>query len=375
MAEEKEAASAVEAQEAAPAAETQEAASAAEGKGAASAAEVKGAASAAGEPTEASTESGGEQQAGSAEGSAPTKGTSYRSDFEVVEAEPVTLQSLLHAGAHFGHQCHRWNPQMLRYIYGEKNGTHILNLDITLERWKQAEKFLEDVANRGGSILIVGTKPQAREIARGIADRIGAFSVTQRWLGGTLSNFETIKKSIHRMKKIEELLQKAEEEGSTVRLNKKERLNMRRDLDKLESNLGGIRHMRHVPDVLFVVDVQRDAIAVREARKLHIPVVALVDTNVDPSMVDYPIPSNDDASRTLKLFLENVAAAFSRGKQAFVARGNQRNAGRHAAGKDGARVSPNGEDSGTHGEVEVLKKKSSSSDKETKEAAGVAASA
>lgn len=281
---------------------------------------------------------------------------SHRQTIEVIEAPEINLKSLLNAGSHFGHQAHRWNPKMLRYIFGEKNGIHILNLDITLEYWKKAEQFLEDIANRGGNILFVGTKPQARDIVRDAAERVGGFSVTQRWLGGTLSNFETIKKSINRMKKLEELLKKAEEEGTAFRLNKKERLGIRRELEKLEANLGGIRNMKHIPDVLFVIDVQREAIAVREAKKLHIPVVALVDSNVDPSDVNYPIPSNDDASKTIRLFIENVAAAFSRGKHAFFSRGPER----QSKGK-----SKNGTS-----DVEVVTKKTSG-DKE----ASVAASA
>ena len=306
------------------------------------------------------TKSGETQDAAAKEGVTPQY--NQRQQYEVIEAPAITLKSLLDAGAHFGHQSHRWNPRMLKYIFGEKNGTHIINLDITLDLWKKAEKFLEDIANRGGNILFVGTKPQARELARTAAERVGGFSVTQRWLGGTLSNFETIKRSINRMRKLEDLLSKAEVEGSTVRLNKKERLGIRRELEKLESNLGGIRNMRHIPDVLFVIDVQREAIAVREARKLHIPVVALVDSNVDPSQIDYPIPSNDDASKTLRLFIDNVAAAFSRGRHAFFSRGPER----HEGGR-GARHSS--------ADVEVVTKKGASQDKDKDEAASLAASA
>jgi len=297
-----------------------------------------------------------------AEASPSQKTYAEETVFEIAEGSEITLQNLLKAGAHFGHQSHRWNPKMAKYIFGEKNGTHILNLDITLELWKQAEKFLEDIANRGGNILFVGTKPQARELVRNTAERVGGFSVTQRWLGGTLSNFETIKRSINRVKKLEELLAKAEEEGSTVRIAKKERLGIRRELEKLEANLGGIRNMRHVPDVLFVIDVAREAIAVREARKLHIPVVALVDSNVDPSLIDYPIPSNDDASKTLKLFVENVAAAFSRGRHSFLSRGADRQQNRSKkAGSD----------------VEVVTRKGSSGEKdaELKDGAELAVSA
>jgi small subunit ribosomal protein S2 len=240
---------------------------------------------------------------------------------EVLEATPISIESLLEAGAHFGHQSYRWDPKMLPYLFGEKNGIHIINLDLTMEAWKRAEKFLEDTANRGGSILFVGTKPQAREVVIETAEKCGGFSVTQRWLGGTLSNFETIKRSISRMRKIEELLEKLAQPDNTIRLNKKERLGLTRELAKLEANLGGIRTMRHVPDVIFVVDVKREMIAIKEARKLQIPVVALVDSNVDPSVVDFPIPSNDDATKAIKLFVENVAAAVSRGRAAYLSRG------------------------------------------------------
>ena len=241
-----------------------------------------------------------------------------KSDYSPV---PVNLQNLLDAGAHFGHQIRRWNPKMMPYIFGERNGVHIINLDLTLDYWARAIKFIEDLANRGGNILFVGTKLQARDIVKEAAQRAGAYSVTQRWLGGTLSNFETIKRSISRMKKLEELLKEAQNEDSKIKLNKKERLSISRDLTKLEANLGGIRDMKRLPDALFIVDIAKESIAVAEARNLQIPVVALVDTNVNPTLVDFPIPSNDDAARTLRLFVDGVADAFAEGRASFLARG------------------------------------------------------
>jgi len=236
-------------------------------------------------------------------------------------ATPVTMQNLLDAGAHFGHQVQRWNPKMMPYIFGERNGVHIINLDLTLDYWSRARKFVEDLGNRGGNILFVGTKLQARDIVKQAALRTGAFSVTQRWLGGTLSNFETIKRSISRMRKLEELLKEAADEDSKVKLNKKERLSISRDLTKLEANLGGIREMRRLPDALFIVDVAKESIAVSEARNLQIPVIALVDTNVNPTLVDFPIPSNDDAARTLRLLVDGIADAFAKGRAAYNSRG------------------------------------------------------
>ncbi|MCB0331974.1 MAG: 30S ribosomal protein S2 [Bdellovibrionales bacterium] len=242
-------------------------------------------------------------------------------NYEPVE---ITLQTLLDAGAHYGHQASRWNPKMMPYIYGERNDVHILNLDMTLNLWRKAAKVLEDIANRGGMVLFVGTKLQGRDLVKQAAERCGAFSITQRWLGGTLSNFETVKRSINRMKKLEELLLQANDGESKVKINKKEKLNISRQLQRLEDNLGGIRNMRHLPDALFVIDINRESIAVSEARKLHIPVIALVDTNVDPTVIDYPIPSNDDATKTIRLFVNAAADAVQRGRQAFLARGPER---------------------------------------------------
>lgn len=235
-------------------------------------------------------------------------------------AVPVTIQSMLKAGAHFGHRTDRWNPKMLPYIYTQKSNVHIINLDMTIQLWEKARKFILDISSRGGTVLFVGTKPQASLTIKTAASRCGAHYVNHRWLGGMLSNFETIKKSLRRMKKMEELLEKAADENSGVKLAKKEQLDMRRQLEKLEANLGGIKTMRKHPDVLFIFDVNKESIAVSEARKLHIPVVALVDTNVDPKHVNFPIPANDDAARTIELFANAVADAVLEGKSSYQQR-------------------------------------------------------
>jgi small subunit ribosomal protein S2 len=232
----------------------------------------------------------------------------------------VSVKTLLDAGAHFGHQTERWNPKMLPFIFGERNGVHILNLDHTMRKWEIARKFIVDRVSLGGSCLFVGTKAQSREIIKREAERSNSYFVTTRWLGGTLTNFQTIKKSIQRMTKLEELLAAAETEGSKVRLSKKEKLNITRQIDKLNANIGGIRHMKKTPDVLFVVDINKEDLSVNEAKRLHIPVVALVDSNVNPETVDFPIPSNDDASKTVELFSAAVADAVLEGAEIYKAR-------------------------------------------------------
>lgn len=233
----------------------------------------------------------------------------------------VNVKTLIEAGAHFGHQTTKWNPKMLPYIYGQRNGIHIINLDLTLQLWERARKVIVDTLAIGGQILFVGTKQQARDIVAAEAVRCGAHSVTTRWLGGTLSNFQTIKFSIDRMRKVEELLVKADDESSEIEIKKKEKLMIKRQLGKLEGTLGGIRTMRKPPELIFVVDINKEAIAVAEARRLHIPVVALVDTNCDPSKVEFPIPSNDDAGRTIKLLVAAVGDAVIEGRAIFEARG------------------------------------------------------
>lgn len=232
----------------------------------------------------------------------------------------VNIKSMLEAGAHFGHQTHRWNPKMLPFIYTARNGIHIINLDNTQKLWERARKYIVDTVSRGGTVLFVGTKPAAREIVKNEATRCGALHVTTRWLGGTLSNFQTIKSSIERIKKLEDLLKKSEDPESKVRLAKKEKVAISKQLEKLDASLGGIRQMKKVPDLIFVVDIIKEAISIAEARRLRIPVVAMVDTNVDPVQVDFPIPSNDDASRTIRLFVAAVADAIIEGRKEFEAR-------------------------------------------------------
>lgn len=236
------------------------------------------------------------------------------------ESTPVTIKTLIEAGAHFGHQTQRWNPKMLPNIYGARNGVHIINLDITMKRWEVARKYIVDRVSMGGSVLFVGTKQQAKEIVKEEASRANAFYISSRWLGGCLSNFQTMKKSIERMRKLEKLLEDASSETSKVRLTKKERLDISRQVEKLEANLGGIRNMRKVPDLIFIVDVVKESIAIAEANRLHIPVIGLVDTNADPASIAFPIPSNDDATKTIRLFCGAVADAIIEGRAIQQAR-------------------------------------------------------
>ena len=230
------------------------------------------------------------------------------------ESTPVTIKTLIEAGAHFGHQTQRWNPKMLPNIYGARNGVHIINLDITMKRWELARKYIVDRVSMGGNVLFVGTKQQAKDIVKEEATRAGAFYISSRWLGGCLSNFQTMKKSIERMRKLEKLLEDAASENTKVRLNKKERLDISRQVEKLEANLGGIRNMRKTPDLIFIVDVVKESIAIAEAKRLHIPVIGLVDTNADPGSIAFPIPSNDDATKTIRLFCGAVSDAIIEGR-------------------------------------------------------------
>jgi len=224
----------------------------------------------------------------------------------------VQIEDMLRAGAHFGHLTSRWNPKMAPYIFMERNGIHILDL-------KQSQQLLEDAANaagrfasRGRKILFVGTKKQAQEVVKTEAERAGMPYVTDRWLGGMLTNFQTIRKSIRRM----ETLQRQEADGTTAQLKKKERLMRRREHEKLERVLGGIAEMPRLPGALFIVDIRREHIAIDEARKLDIPIIAMVDTNCDPDLVDFPIPSNDDAHKSISLITRAIADAVSEGAQA-----------------------------------------------------------
>ncbi|MEM7051457.1 MAG: 30S ribosomal protein S2 [Acidobacteriota bacterium] len=222
----------------------------------------------------------------------------------------VSMRELLEAGVHFGHQTRRWNPKMKRYIFGKRSGIYIIDLQKTLAMVDDAVEFVRALAANGKTLLFVGTKRQAQEVIAEEAKRCGGFSVTHRWLGGTLTNFTTIRQSIDQLHEIEARL--ADEASS---MTKKERLRLERERDRMARNLDGIREMKRVPDALFVVDPKREGIAVAEANKLGIPVIAIVDTNCDPELVDFIIPGNDDAIRSIRLFASKLADAFLEGSQ------------------------------------------------------------
>ena len=224
----------------------------------------------------------------------------------------VTMRQMLEAGVHFGHQTRYWCPKMAPYIFGSRNKIHIVNLEKTLPMFEDALNYVGKLASKGGTILIVGTKRSAREAVRTQAQRCGMPYVDQRWLGGMLTNFKTVKQSINRLKELEAM----ESDGTFDRLSKKEVLMRRRELAKLEKTLGGIKDMRTIPDAMFVIDVGYERIAVSEARKLGIPIVAVVDTNNCPDGIDYVIPGNDDAIRAIQLYVTAVADAIIEGKAA-----------------------------------------------------------
>ncbi len=217
----------------------------------------------------------------------------------------ISMKQLLEAGVHFGHQTRRWNPKMKRYIFTERNGIYIIDLQKTVRKIEEAYNFVRDVAADGGKILFVGTKKQAQESIREEAERCGQFYVNERWLGGMLTNFATIKKRIARLKELD----KMEETGEFERRPKKEVIELKKEREKLRRFLGGIEEMGTLPDVVFVIDPRKERIAVNEARKLGIPIVGLVDTNCDPDDVDYIIPGNDDAIRAVKLITSKMADA------------------------------------------------------------------
>jgi len=220
----------------------------------------------------------------------------------------VTMKELLEAGVHFGHQTRRWNPKMKPYIFGKRNGIYIIDLQKTVKLFEQVVEFVQQLAAEGKRILFVGTKRQAQEAIAEEASRCGEFYITNRWLGGTLTNFVTLRTSIERLKEIESRLG---DEASP--LTKKERLRLDRERDRMIKNLEGIRDMEGLPDALFVVDPKKESIAIAEANKLGIPVIAIVDTNCDPEQIDYIIPGNDDAIRAIRLFASRVADAYIEG--------------------------------------------------------------
>jgi small subunit ribosomal protein S2 len=223
----------------------------------------------------------------------------------------VSMKELLEAGVHFGHQVKRWNPKMKRYIFGERNDIYIIDLQKTMKGLETAYNYMKDSANSGAKVLFVGTKKQAQDSLVAQAGRAGAFYVNQRWLGGMLTNFSTIKKSIERLKKIDAM----KEDGTYSLLTKKEVAKYEKERTKLEKNLSGIKEMAGVPDVVFIIDPRKEKIAVAEARKLSIPIVALVDTNCDPDEIDYVIPGNDDAIRAITLMSTKMADAILEGKE------------------------------------------------------------
>ncbi len=221
----------------------------------------------------------------------------------------IGMREMLEAGAHFGHQTHRWNPKMKKFIFAPRNGIHIIDLQQTVGLLNKAYDFIVDTVGHGGKILFVGTKKQAQEIVVQEAIRSGQYYVNNRWLGGMLTNFKTVKQSVDRMRAIEEM----SKDGTFEKLPKKEVFGLTRELAKLEKNLSGVKEMGKLPKAVFVIDPNLEKIAVDEARKLGIPVVATLDTNCDPDLIDYPIPANDDSIRSVALFVSNIADACLEG--------------------------------------------------------------
>ncbi|SDY29786.1 small subunit ribosomal protein S2 [Lysobacter sp. yr284] len=249
----------------------------------------------------------------------------------------ITMRQMLEAGVHFGHQTRYWNPKMGPYIFGARGKIHIINLEKTVPLFNDAMNFISGIAQKRGTILFIGTKRSARESIKEEAERCGMPFMTQRWLGGTLTNFRTVKQSVSRLKELEA----GETDGTFQKMVKHEVLGLRRERDKLEASLGGIKDMNRLPDALFVIDIGHEDIAIKEAKKLGIPVIAVVDTNYNPELVDYAIPGNDDAIRAVQLYARAAADAVLEGKAASPTAGGVREedfaaeAGSEEAGKDG----------------------------------------
>jgi small subunit ribosomal protein S2 len=218
----------------------------------------------------------------------------------------ISMKQLLEAGVHFGHQTRRWNPKMAKYIFTERNGIYIIDLQKTVKKVEEAYNFVKSLAADGGTVLFVGTKKQAQDSVKEEAERCGMFYINQRWLGGTLTNFQTIRKRIDRLHELERM----ETDGTFDVLPKKEVILLKKEKERLEKFLGGIKNMKKLPDALYVIDPRKERIAVQEARKLGIPIVAIVDTNCDPDEIDYIIPGNDDAIRAVKLLTSKMADAI-----------------------------------------------------------------
>jgi small subunit ribosomal protein S2 len=241
---------------------------------------------------------------------------------EATGQNPIAMRQLLEAGVHFGHNTGRWNPKMKQYIFGARNGIHIIDLTHTVKLFRQAFNAVVDATSRGELVLFVGTKKQAQDVITEEATRSGQLYVTQRWLGGTLTNFKTVKGSLERLKSLE----KMEEDGTMLALTKREQIEVRRDRAKLMKSLGGIKGMNKLPGMVFVIDPAKEHIAVDEARKLEIPVVGVTDTNCDPDMIDHVIPGNDDAIRAIKLFTSRIADACVIGTKVYKERAHTRGA-------------------------------------------------
>lgn len=226
--------------------------------------------------------------------------------------EQITIENLISAGAHFGHLTSKWNPKMKKYVFMEKNGIHVIDLELTLKALERASAFVSDISRKGGEVLFVGTKKQAKAVLEDEAIRCGAHYITERWLGGAMTNFTTVKRSIRRL---EQLQRESESETAWKNLTKKEILVLNREKQKLETLHGGIQRMRKLPDAIFVVDTIKEDIAVNEARKLDIPIIGITDTNADPSLIDFPIPANDDSIRAIHLITKVLADSIMEGKR------------------------------------------------------------
>jgi small subunit ribosomal protein S2 len=223
----------------------------------------------------------------------------------------ISMKALLEAGVHFGHQTKRWNPKMSKYVFGARNGIYILDLQKTVQCFNSAYEFVRDMSQKGSRFLFVGTKKQAQEAIKQAAEKCGGYYINHRWLGGTMTNFQTIKGRVARLKELEEMFAT----DFVKRFTKKEAALLKKEYEKLERNLGGIKDMKTPPDVLFVIDIKMEHNAIMEARKLGLPIVAIVDTNADPEMVDFPIPGNDDAIRACQLIANRIADAVIEGMQ------------------------------------------------------------
>ncbi|MCR4409432.1 MAG: 30S ribosomal protein S2 [Candidatus Saccharicenans sp.] len=256
----------------------------------------------------------------------------------------VTMKELLEAGVHFGHQTRRWNPKMKEYIFGQRNGIYIIDLQKTIKSFKEALQFVKSVAESGRQILFVGTKKQAQDIIRDYALKCESSYVNQRWLGGLLTNFKVIRNSVEKLVEMEEM----REDGRWELLSKKEQSRKEKVFRKLQKNLGGLKTLTELPGAVFIIDSSKEEIAIAEARKMKIPIVAVVDTNGDPEDIDYPIPGNDDAVRAIELFASKVAEAIIEGKKARLAQGMMEEKKEEAAAETQpveaeARTEPGGE--------------------------------